>query len=256
MWLLCPLMRKLPSLSAWYPWNINRLLYAFASFSSTFDYPPTWPFSAFNNCTIPMWDRFNDPLSMLDSNKLELQELVFFFGLHSSFSRTSPCNGFSKCTTPIRGSGDELSLFEHNLFELKDFIFSEPFSSGWKEVVRALSTSFCCEHSIIECFPLHKTFIWVWDVPYRSVLSEHFESLHLEAFGDPFSDQYFYFSLIFEEKSRSHSASMIAFASLQIFRQYNCWAHGFRPSRKQKSLSFSNMFGMYSISAETSLHNP
>lgn len=56
----------------------------------------------------------------------------------------------------MQGLRDESSLLVYDMLELEDFAFALPFSSDWKEVVKALSISFHCGYSSIGCCPLYK----------------------------------------------------------------------------------------------------
>lgn len=93
---------------------------------------------------------------------------------------------------------------------LLDLTFALPFSLGLNEVVKALSASFHCGHSIIKCCPPHKRHmldfkIYLLDLCAIGTLFL-FKPFSLEAFREPFSDECFLFFVIFVEKSRSHSA--------------------------------------------------
>lgn len=105
-----------------------------------------------------MQDCYGDPSSLLDSNKLELEESVFFFGLCLGFSWTSSCNAFKKRIALMRGLEDNSSLLERDLLELIAFallVWLERSCKGIKQLIllwafqhRMLSTS-------------QKTYVWL-----------------------------------------------------------------------------------------------
>lgn len=171
--------------------NIIRLSHAFASFGVASGCSPTWPRSVFNNCTTPMQIRCDDSSSLLDSNKLELKELIFF-GLYSVFSWILTYNAFNKCISRMWGLDNDLSLLERDLLELKGFGFTLLVSNS-KKVVRALSVSFCCGHSNIRFFPPHKIHLSDFRMypldPCLVGTPFSFKPFHLEAFEDPFFDE-------------------------------------------------------------------